>query len=107
MVYSQDIDNQFPFFIDLLTEGKLTHPASVNEIFEWIRNTDSDLEKKLIIYYIIKRDLESVVGEPNQNNIAIVAEEVTVLHQKFFAKFSMVNKSFVEKPVLSNICLDW
>ena len=80
------LKNKDQFFIDLFTQESLSYPAPISDIFRWVRNTETNLEKKFIVYYIIKKDFMSLISNVGD----ITPEYIQVLNQGFLKKFNLV-----------------
>jgi len=80
------LKNQEQFFIDLFTGETLEYPAPIEDVFRWIRNSDTNLEKKFLIYYIIKKDFLSLLSAVGD----ITPEYIQVLNEGFLKKFNLV-----------------
>ncbi len=93
------LNNEKPFFIDLFTEGKLFYPATIDDVFRWIRESQTSLEKKFLIYYIIKNDLSTLVGQVPE----ITQDSVDLLIHEFLKKFNLVRKPLLYSNLLMNL----
>jgi hypothetical protein len=96
LLRDNDLVNKYEFFIDLyFSTQDFEYPVRLPKLLEWIRRETSGANKKFLIYYIIKKEFETLASQPNLTQPHDITKEICdALYKSFLEEFKLVITQF-------------